>query len=125
MVSVVPVRQNSSVRSSTSTAQPNSLARVCAGPPSPAADVEHPHPGCDAGEACELQRRPSAAGVELVHWGEVFYGEGVRVFPGGAQRFEDPRCEVAATVVGAYGAVIVILAHALPFSRRGSNVHSF
>jgi hypothetical protein len=52
--------------------------------PQTAADVEHLHAGCDAGEACELEGRLPAAEVELVYRGQVFYGEGVRVFPGGA-----------------------------------------
>jgi len=37
--------------------------------------------------------------VELVHRGEVLHVECVRVFPGGAQRFEDLCGEVAAAVV--------------------------
>jgi hypothetical protein len=53
----------------------------------------------------ELQRRLSAANVELVYRSEVFCREVVRVFPGGTQRFEDPRGEVTAAVVLAYGAV--------------------
>jgi hypothetical protein len=72
----------------------------------PAADIEHPHPRRDAGEACEFQRRLSAAGVELVYRGQILEGGGVRVFPGGAQRFEDLRGEVAATVVFVHRPVI-------------------
>jgi hypothetical protein len=37
--------------------------------------------------------------MELVYRGQVFYGEGVPVFPGGVQRFEDRREQISATVV--------------------------
>jgi hypothetical protein len=49
--------------------------------------------------------------VELVHRGEVLHVECVRVFPGGAQRFEDPFGQVAATVVFAYQPVIAVVSH--------------
>jgi hypothetical protein len=63
------------------------------------ADVEHPHPGRNAGAAREVQSRLPTVDVELVHRGEVFHVEGVRVFPGGAQRAEYRRGETRVAVV--------------------------
>jgi hypothetical protein len=54
--------------------------------------------------------------VELVYRGEVFYGEVVRVFPGGAQCGEDLLDEIAMAVVLAYQPVIAVVALAFSLS---------